>query len=53
MNDYLVRIMTTDGAIRALACVTTETVAEAARRLTIFSSKPPLREPGAIPALSP
>ena len=32
MNDYLVRIMTTDGAIRALACVTTETVAEAARR---------------------
>ena len=32
MNDYLVRILTTSGSIRALACVTTELVAEAARR---------------------
>ena len=32
MNDYLVRIMTTSGTIRGLACVTTGLVAEAARR---------------------
>lgn len=32
MNDYLVRILTKNGSIRALACVTTELTAEGARR---------------------
>lgn len=32
MSDYLVRILTKSGTVRALACITTETVAEGARR---------------------
>ncbi len=32
MTDYLVRIMTKSGSVRALACATTELVAEGARR---------------------
>lgn len=32
MNDYLVRIITRSGTVRALACVTTELVNEACRR---------------------
>ncbi len=32
MTDYLVRIMTKNGTVRGLACITTEMVAEGARR---------------------
>lgn len=32
MNDYLVRIITASGSVRALACITTELVNEACRR---------------------